>query len=68
MDQNLSAQCICPLCPSYVKCQEPNGYCLPEVKASVCIKFKNGCICTSCPVAEQMGYDGEFFCLAGAGD
>ena len=63
MDKELQAQCICPMCPSYVNCSEPLAYCLPGVGISKCIKSEMGCVCPGCPVYEQMGFDREYYCI-----
>jgi hypothetical protein len=63
MDEKLQQECICPMCPSYVKCGEPLAYCLPGVSISQCIKSELGCICPGCPVQEKMGYTKDYYCL-----
>jgi hypothetical protein len=63
MDKELQAQCICPMCPSYVNCSEPLAYCLPGVDISKCIKSERGCVCPGCPVYEQMGFDRDYYCI-----
>jgi len=63
MEKNLQDQCICAMCPSYVNCGEPLGYCLPDVGISKCIKSEVGCVCPGCPVFEKMGFDREYYCI-----
>lgn len=63
MDEKLQKECICPMCPTYVKCGEPLAYCLPGVSISQCIKSELGCICPGCPVQEKMGFTKDYYCL-----
>jgi hypothetical protein len=63
MDKKLQEQCICPMCPSFVKCGEQPAFCLPEVGVSKCIKSEVGCVCPGCPVYEKMGFNREYFCI-----
>ena len=63
MAKQLPDKCICPMCPSFVKCGEPVAYCLPEAGISKCIKSEVGCVCPGCPVYEQLGLSREYFCL-----
>jgi len=62
-DQKLAAECLCPMCPSYVKCDEPLAYCIPPLHVSQCIKWESGCACPVCPVADQLKLDREYYCL-----
>lgn len=63
MDENLAKECLCPMCPSYVKCDEPIAYCIPEVHTSKCIKWESGCACPVCPVFDKLKLDREYYCL-----
>ncbi|NTU89106.1 MAG: DUF2769 domain-containing protein [Actinobacteria bacterium] len=62
--EELQARCICPMCPSFVKCDEPIAYCLPDIKTSTCIASKSGCICPGCPVYEQLKLDRDYYCIS----
>jgi hypothetical protein len=58
--------CYCPKCPSYDDCAGERSellFCLKE--KSNCIKDRSGCICTSCPVAEELGLNHMYYCLEG---
>lgn len=63
MDKKLQDQCICAMCPSFVNCNEPLAYCLPEVGISKCIKSEVGCVCPGCPVYEKLGLDHQYYCI-----
>jgi len=63
MGKDLQAQCICAMCPSYVKCGEPLAYCLPEVGVSKCIKAEVGCVCPGCAVYEKLDLKREYYCI-----
>lgn len=65
MDENLQKMCICPICPSYVKCGEPLAFCLPENSSSKCITNEMGCVCPGCPLQELKGYTGDYYCIPG---
>lgn len=67
VDKDLQAQCLCPGCPSYLDCGDQLAYCLTE-ETSKCIKTKHGCICGSCPVFEQKGFDSHYFCITKGGE
>jgi len=56
-------KCICPSCPSYVKCSEKIAYCFNG--KSKCIKEEKGCICGGCPVHIKEGFKHHYFCIKG---
>ncbi len=58
-------ECTCPLCPSFVKCDEPLAYCLTEVGRSRCIKMEKGCLCPECPVQSEMKFKHDYYCIYG---
>jgi hypothetical protein len=58
--------CICKMCPSYVKCDEEIAYCLAISGKSTCIAVEQGCLCPSCPVLEQEGFQHVFYCTRGS--
>lgn len=63
VDEELQAQCICAMCPSFKDCGEPIGYCLPGVATSTCIKSELGCVCPGCPVYDQLELDSDYYCI-----
>lgn len=63
VDGELAKDCLCPMCPSYVRCDEPVAYCLGEGHISQCIKWESGCACPVCPVYEKLGLEREYYCL-----
>ena len=66
MEMNGQKQCICKMCPSYVKCAEPLAYCLPEIGKSKCIASRAGCICPGCPVYAREGFKKDYYCIIGS--
>jgi len=58
--------CICPMCPSYVTCEEEVAYCLAARGKSTCIKEEQGCLCPGCQVLEEEGFSHVYFCTRGS--
>ncbi len=58
--------CICPECPTYVACNEPVAFCLAEEGKSACIVTQRGCICSGCPVHDQMKFLYGYYCTEGS--
>ena len=52
-------KCNCPICPSYVECEEL-VFCLGE--KSKCIKLEKGCICGACPVHSELKLKHGYYC------
>jgi len=63
MDEKPKNQCICPECPSFIDCEEPTEYCLPEISISKCISKEKGCICPECPFYEKRKLDRKYYCI-----
>lgn len=63
-EDDLTALCICPDCPSYADCDEL-AFCLEKSEISNCITAEVGCICTGCPVRGKMQYTRDYFCTRG---
>lgn len=63
MEDKALKRCICAMCPTFVKCDEPVGYCLPGREISDCIHTALGCICPSCPVYEERGFGYDYYCI-----
>jgi hypothetical protein len=61
-----AAICLCPGCPTYVKCDESVAFCLyPEGKSS-CISTERGCLCGGCPVHDMQGFAYGYYCTQGS--
>ena len=60
--------CVCGSCPSYNDCAREKKELLfcALGESPMCIMKEQGCICPSCPVAEQMGLKNEYFCTRGS--
>lgn len=56
--------CICGMCPSYFDCGEPLAFCMGG--KSRCIRNESGCLCPGCPIQEQLGFRGDFYCTRGS--
>ncbi len=63
MAKESKGKCICKDCPSYVESKEKIGYCLTG--KSKMITEENGCICPNCPVQEEHGFEGAYYCIRG---
>jgi hypothetical protein len=58
--------CDCIKCPSYNKCAGDGRELLFCLKwKSNCITDQAGCICNTCPVAEELGLNHMYYCLQG---
>lgn len=59
--------CSCPGCPSHNKCaKDANERAFCAKGKSTCIKDRNGCICSSCPVADELGLMHQYYCMEGS--
>lgn len=66
-----SAKCPCPHCPSYNECSEGKDerlYCAAEVGKSGCEYKMNGCICGPCSVHVECGLKNGYYCVKGSAD
>jgi hypothetical protein len=57
--------CTCPICPSFVGCNEEIAFCLGTTGKSNCIKEEQGCLCPGCPVLEAEGFSHVYYCTRG---
>ncbi len=66
--EKLRQECICPDCPTYTPCARDAGerlYCITG-QSPRCITEDLGCICPTCPVADEIGLEYLTFCLLGS--
>jgi hypothetical protein len=67
IQERLRQACICAECPTYTTCAGEAKellYCIIGISPH-CIKDDLGCICPSCPVADEIGLVNLTFCLLG---
>ncbi|PPD58555.1 DUF2769 domain-containing protein [Dehalogenimonas etheniformans] len=57
--------CLCRMCPSYIECEEPVGFCVSP-KPSKCIDAEAGCLCLGCPWWVRNSLRHVYFCTRGA--
>lgn len=65
--EHLKGECICKECPTYNACAGDAGellYCV-NGQSFHCIHDDLGCICPSCPVADEIGLVHLTFCILG---
>ena len=65
-----SNTCICPVCPNHNTCAMSRHewfYCF-NGRSFFCIDFERTCICSSCPVAKELGIQQSFFLYPGCRD
>ncbi len=66
MDRTTAAGlCLCPKCPTYVRCNEMIAFCLAPSGKSACITKEKGCLCPGCPVQEKEGFIHVYYCIRG---
>ncbi len=58
--------CLCPRCPTFVKCNEEIAFCLSPAGTSACIKTEKGCLCPGCPVQDSEGFTHVYYCIRGS--
>ena len=66
--EQLRQECICPDCPTFTPCARDAGerlYCVTG-RSPRCITEDLGCICPTCPVADEVGFTYLTFCLLGS--
>ena len=54
--------CKCPGCPTYVKGDNPVGYCFPLIGTSKKIQWEKDCICETCPIWKEYELDHTHYC------
>ena len=54
--------CKCPGCPTYVKGDNPVGYCFPLIGTSKKIQWEKECICASCPIWKEYELGHTHYC------
>ncbi|OPY32584.1 MAG: hypothetical protein A4E32_01166 [Methanomassiliicoccales archaeon PtaU1.Bin124] len=65
--RKLKMLCNCPQCPSYNECADAKSdlaFCI--IGKGTCSFEENGCICASCPVAQEWGLMHQYYCINGA--
>lgn len=55
-------KCKCPTCPTYVKGDNPVGYCFPFVGTSKNIHKEKDCICSTCQIYKEHELTHTFYC------
>ena len=65
--EELKMMCTCPECPTNNDCAKSTKELLFCSTGSSfhCIAESKGCLCPTCPVAEQLGLGHQSFCLMG---
>ncbi len=68
--EELKGDCICALCPTYTECAKNSDellFCVTG-KSESCIQDENGCLCPSCPFAQNYGIGVviNFYCTRGS--
>lgn len=58
----VTSKCLCPTCPTYVKSDDPIGFCFPMVGTSKTIKWEKDCLCETCPVYSEYDLTHTFYC------
>lgn len=58
----VTKKCLCPTCPSYVKGDNPIGYCFPLVGTSDKIHWEKGCLCETCPIYKEYELTHTYYC------
>ena len=58
----VTGKCKCPGCPTYIKGDNPYGYCFPMVGTSKKIKREVDCMCGTCPVYKEYELTHSFYC------
>lgn len=60
-------QCICKQCPSYKECSaEEDELAFCTYGKSDCISEEKKCICSTCPLATELGLKNQFHCIRGS--
>jgi len=64
----LKGRCNCPKCPTYTSCAKNamEGLFCGYGASFHCISEQKGCICTTCPVAKELGLGHAVFCQMGS--
>ncbi len=63
--EQATRECYCPMCPTYVKCDEGITFCLADTGKSKCISTEKGCLCPDCPVQVAMRFKHDYYCIYG---
>ncbi|AKB78303.1 hypothetical protein MSHOH_1820 [Methanosarcina horonobensis HB-1 = JCM 15518] len=61
-EEIVTQMCICPDCPSWIEGGERGGFCFETIPKSRYISEEKGCICSSCPVANRVGFSDSYYC------
>ncbi|MBI5599556.1 MAG: DUF2769 domain-containing protein [Deltaproteobacteria bacterium] len=62
MQAYVTKNCKCQTCPTYVKGDNPYGYCFPMVGTSKLIQREKNCVCESCPIYKEYELTHTFYC------
>ncbi len=54
--------CKCQACTSYVKGDNPIGYCFPMIGVSKKIQWEKDCICSTCPIYKEYELTHSHYC------
>lgn len=54
--------CKCPSCTTYVKGDNPIGYCFPKIGTSKKIEWEKDCLCETCPIYKEYDLNHTYYC------